>query len=442
MMEINEKANLLIETLHNYGYEAFVVGGCVRDSLLGKTPKDWDITTNAKTDEVLAVFKNYQVIPTGIDHGTVTVMVDGEGFEITTYRIDGTYLDGRHPETVTFTTNLQDDLSRRDFTINALAYNDKDGIVDPFGGIDDLKNGVIRCVGNASDRFNEDALRVLRALRFSSVLGFNIEEKTSEAILSKANKLSLISRERISSELIKILGGKGAYSILMKYRDVFGIIIPEIKPLFDFQQKNPYHLYDVWGHTAKVVSLIQNDPILKMAALLHDIGKPQTYTIINGVGHFYDHAKVGAVMAEKIMKELKFSRKEVDSVTTLVFYHDMTMSANHKFASKMVNKIGDANFKLLLDLRLADIDGQGVVIDGDNRKDILFSIKDILAKQTCFTLKDLQVNGNDLQQIGYKPGKEIGVVLQLLLDSVVDGKVDNTKKDLLDMAQTLLTTSL
>lgn len=441
-MRVNEKALIILEQLNKAGYEAFVVGGCVRDSILGKEPKDWDITTNAKTEQIMQVLGCFEIIPTGIQHGTVTVMIDNEGFEVTTYRIDGDYSDGRHPDSVIFTSSLEEDLARRDFTINAMAFSPKEGLIDFFGGEKDLKHKVIKCVGKAEDRFEEDALRIMRALRFASVLGFKIEENTSKAIFEKAKNLDKVSKERINVELVKMLNGDGALHILLTYRDVIGVVIPDVVSMFDFAQNNPYHAYDVWGHTARVVRSCNNkNSMLRVAALFHDIGKPSTYTEEKNIGHFFGHAKVSLQKTEMIMKNLKFSSAEIDLVLSLIEHHDIQFSPTKKFVLRMLNKLGEERFRLLMALREADIKGQGVRIANDNRLDEVYKTFECLntleLKNECFTLKQLAVNGDDFITLGYKPGKELGLMLNNLLQLVLNCEIENKKEVLLEYVRSV-----
>lgn len=432
-MKIDKRSLLIIEKLNKAGFEAFVVGGCVRDSLLNKEPKDWDICTNAKTDEIMQVFKGFNIIETGIKHGTVTIMVEKEGYEVTTYRIDGEYTDGRHPDEVVFTSSLKEDLARRDFTINALAYNENTGVKDYFQGKEDLEKGIIRCVGNAEERFEEDGLRILRALRFSSVLGFTIEEETKKAIFNKINKLENVSKERINVEITKMLNGSNIEYILREYKEVLAYVVPEIKQMFDFQQYSKYHKYDVWEHTINVVKNCK-EGLIRVAALFHDIGKPETYTFFEGQGHFYGHAVVSTKIAEETMLGLKFPNAEIEQVRTLIRYHDATFAPTKKFVLRMLNKMGEESFRLLIELRKADIKGQGKTLEGDDRLDRVAEVEEILnnlEEDTCFTLKALKINGKDLIEVGYKQGKEIGETLNELLDMVIEGNIENDKEKLL-----------
>ena len=436
-MKVDKRALIILDKLNKAGFEGYVVGGCVRDSLLNKEPKDWDICTNAKTDEIMQIFKGFNIIETGIKHGTVTIMLDNEGYEVTTYRVDGVYTDGRHPDSVFFTSSLKEDLARRDFTINALAYSKNEGLKDYFNGKEDLENGIIRCVGNGEERFEEDALRILRALRFSSVLGFTIEDNTKKAIFNKIENLRNISKERINVEIVKMLNGFNVEYVLKEFREVLAFVIPEIKEMFDFKQNNKHHKFDVWEHT---INVIKNSDVglLRVAALFHDIGKPKTYSFSEGQGHFYGHSKVSSDIAEKVMVGLKFSNAEIEKVTTLIKYHDVVFSPTKKFVLRMLNKIGEENLRLLIELRKADIKGQGMVIEGDDRLERVLLVEDILnnlEEDSCFSLKSLSVNGRDLIELGYKQGKEIGLVLNELLNMVIEGNIENDKEKLLKVAK-------
>lgn len=425
----------ILEKLNMAGFEAYVVGGCVRDSLLGKKPKDWDICTNAKPKQVMKVFKGFNIIPTGLQHGTVTVMVKGEGYEITTYRVDGDYSDGRHPDNVSFTSNLAEDLARRDFTINAMAYSEEEGIVDLYGGVSDLRNGLIKCVGNPLDRFNEDALRIMRAMRFASVLGFQIEDSTKQAMLNLYENLSLIARERINVELSKLLLGKGNVNILREYVDIISYIIPELKEMVGFEQHSVWHIYDVWEHTLSVIKNIKNNDLnTLLAGLLHDIGKPSTFTLVDGEGHFYGHYSESVKIAEKVLKELKFSNDIIDEVLKLIEYHDLECSASNKFIRRMLNKLGKETFDKLLVLKRADILGQSQLQKVERLRvinELERLLKDFKIEDDCFSLKQLKLNGKDLIQMGFKPGKEMGDILNILLNKVIDEELENEKDTLI-----------
>ena len=359
VIRIPNDAKTILEKLNNAGFEAYVVGGCVRDSLLGKTPGDWDICTNALPEQTMEVFEGFHVIPTGLKHGTVTVMLNHEGYEITTYRVDGDYTDGRHPDSVSFTTNLKDDVARRDFTVNAMAYSERDGIQDFFGGMEDLKNGIIRCVGEPEKRFGEDALRIMRAVRFASVLGFEIEKSTSDAMRKLYKNLDMVASERINAELNKMLCGKSPARYLEEYDYLFFHIIPELSPMKGCEQNNPYHIYDVWHHTLEVVKNIEpKDYVLRLAALFHDVGKPHVYTEADGIGHFYGHADKSVEITEKVMKRLKYSSADTAEVMTLVKYHDIPINPTKKFVRKMLGWMERSPFEKLLHLSYGDVMGQ------------------------------------------------------------------------------------
>lgn len=425
----------VISALEKNGFEAYIVGGCVRDSIIKKTPPDWDITTSALPNEVLTVFKDFKTIQTGLKHGTVTVIIDSMLLEITTFRVDGDYLDNRRPEKVKFCTTLKEDLSRRDFTMNAIAYNNHFGLVDPFGGKNDIESKMIRCVGNADLRFSEDALRILRALRFSSVLGFELEKLTSDSVHKNAHLLQNISKERIASELLKILCGDNVYDVLMNYRDVFAIIIPQIEPMFDFEQHNKHHIFDVWEHTVVAISHAKKDPIIRLALLLHDIGKPSCFTKgDDGIGHFYGHANASVVISEDILSNFKFSNDIKSTVLTLVKYHDYHISPDKKTVKKRLAKLSKPIIYQLLEIKLADSLAQNPDFSHfeQNYFKIHSIIEDIIKNDECFKTCDLAINGNDLIDIGIPKGKKIGKILNQLLSDVIDGNLENNKKSLIE----------
>ena len=436
------KVKQIIETLQETGFEAYAVGGCIRDSLMSRCPNDWDICTSAKPEETKKVFEDkYHVIETGLKHGTVTVVIDKEPYEITTYRIDGEYKDNRRPEEVCFVTDLREDLARRDFTINALAYNDEDGLQDYYEGQKDLETKLIRCVGDANKRFQEDALRILRALRFASVLGFDIEEDTAKALREEKMLLKNIAKERIQVELVKLLLGDGVKDILLEYSDVLEVVIPEINDMVGFEQHNLHHCYDVWRHTVEAVSQTPKDKVLRLAALLHDSGKPRTHTCDErGVGHFYGHASVSHDIAHKVMNDLRFDNETKQDVCQLVKYHDTLIIEAPKYVKRWLNRIGTEQFKKLLTLKYADMMGQSE-FHREDKLDSLRTLEEILSKvleeEQCFSLKDLAVNGRDLIEIGITDGKRIGKTLDKILQEVIDGKIENRKEELLQRAKEL-----
>lgn len=447
-IEIPSGANEIIHSLQNNGYEAFLVGGCVRDSILNRPIHDYDITTSATPDEMMEVFKNKRIIETGLQHGTITIVIDGEGYECTTYRIDGNYSDSRRPDSVTFTRNLKEDLKRRDFTINAMAYNDEVGLVDPFNGMEDIEHYKIRCVGRAEDRFSEDALRILRAIRFASQLGFVVDSDASLNIHKMYKNLENISIERINSEFCKIALSSEFYIQIGLLREVFSLFIPEIKDMFGFQQNNPYHIYDVWNHTVHAVQAYEcdcepdlnpRDLITSLAVFFHDIGKPHCYQDgEDGIRHFKGHGRVSADMTDKIMKRLRFDNDTREKVVELVYYHDATFEVGKKYIKRWLNKIGEEQFRRLLNVRRADIKAQADMNQETRLQkidNIGYILEEVLQDEECFSLKDLAVNGRDLITIGYKPGKEIGEVLNNLLDSVISGENINEKEKLLEIAE-------
>lgn len=437
-MILPEEVQKALEILEAAGYEACLVGGCVRDFLLGKMPHDFDITTNALPEETEKAFAGFRVFETGIKHGTVTVLINNMPLEVTTYRTDGNYSDGRHPDKVHFTRRLEEDLARRDFTVNAMAYSRKKGMIDIFGGQQDIEKKQIRAVGEAMERFQEDALRIMRAVRFSSELGFAIEPKTSAAALSLRERLSMVSAERIYTELIKLLCGENVRSVLMEYPEILGVWLPEVLPMVGFEQHNFHHIYTVWEHTAAVVEAIPPVPYLRLAALLHDCGKPGTFFMgDDGVGHFYGHHKLSTAMAEKILDRLKADKDTVNRVTALVRRHDTPLENDPKLIKKMLNRLGPEMFFDLIKLQRADNMGQAPTYR--ERQQLLDKIeasaKELLAEKACFSLKNLAVSGKDLIDLGMEPGPGMGKILNHLLEAVMDGQVPNEKAQLLQKAR-------
>ena len=441
-----------IDILESRGFEAFLVGGSVRDYLLGKEPVDMDICTNALPEQVREVFewKGHRVIDTGLKYGTVTVLIKEDSkeenspyssIEITTYRIDSDYTDNRRPDNVEFTGVLSEDLARRDFTVNAMAYGNQRGIVDPYGGQEDLEKGIIRCVGEPEQRFREDTLRILRALRFASVLDFSIDEATYKAMLSQKEALRHVSEERIASELMKLLCGKAVKSILTEYIDVLAVPLPELAPMKGFDQNNPHHIYDLLMHTAASVEAIPPIPHLRLAMLLHDVGKVKTYTEdAKGIGHFYGHQSVSVEIAKEILKRLKLDNNTVEKVIPLIKYHDSTIEANKKSVKKWLGKLTPEIFFDLLEVKRADSMAQSPHYAG--RRKILPELRalaeEVLRDKECFSLKTLDINGGDLIALGFREGKEIGLILQRLLDGVIDGRLENTYEALSREALSIL----
>ena len=439
-IEIPEKAKFIIETIMNAGFEAYVVGGCVRDSILGRSPEDWDITTSAKPEQVKELF--LRTIDTGIAHGTVTVMLDKEGFEVTTYRIDGKYEDSRHPKEVTFTPNLEEDLKRRDFTINAMAYNEESGLVDLYGGLADIENKIIRCVGDAEARFTEDALRIMRAIRFSAQLGYSIEENTQEAIRKLAPNLRNISAERIQVELVKLMVSKHPDTLRVAYElGVTAVIFPEFDKAMMTPQNHPHHMYNVGEHTLQGLLQVEPDKILRLAVLFHDIGKADTITTDEkGINHFHGHADISEEKTRAILRRLRFDNDTVYYVTRLVRYHDYgnQVEPDMRIVRRAVNKIGEDIFPRLFAVKRADILSQSNYLREEKLENLekwqqLY--REIMDRKQCVSLRTLAISGSDLIAAGMKPGKELGEVLHRLLELVLEEPERNTKEWLLSQVQ-------
>lgn len=433
-MHLPAPVETAMSLLQEAGYSAYIVGGCVRDSLLGKTPFDYDLTTSALPMQIEVVFSDFTIVETGLKHGTVTVIIDGMPLEITTFRKEGTYSDGRHPDAVFFTDDIREDLKRRDFTINAIAYSKQEGIVDCFGGQKDLEKGIIRAVGNADLRFKEDALRIMRGLRFASCLGFSIEEETSKAIINNRQLLAHISVERIREELFKMLCGENIKEILMTYPQVMVQVIPELSSLIGFDQHNPHHIYDIFMHTSVAVENTPALPHLRLSALLHDIGKSKTFTMDKkGIGHFYGHGKVGYEMSKEILTRLKVDNATKARVLSLIGYHDDNIPCNQKAVKGALNKMGEELFFDLLELKRADNKAQNIACFNHLAEyDALENIaKSIISEGQCFCLKDLALCGDDLLALGFK-GKKIGDAFKFLLDAVIDERVENSKEELIE----------
>lgn len=438
-MDMPKNVDIAINLLQSAGFEAYAVGGCVRDSLLGKTPNDWDITTSAKPENMKSVFADFHCIDTGIKHGTVTVVIDGEPLEITTFRLDGEYEDNRHPKSVTFTSNLGADLGRRDFTVNAMAYSKKTGTVDLFGGQNDLKNGIIRCVGDPDRRFNEDALRILRALRFASALDFEIEEKTAQSLLKNRALLGNISEERIAKELLKLVCGKGAKRILTDFAPVLFEILPELQPIYKNSHDNPHHCYDIYEHTLIAVESIDPEPTLRFAMLLHDCGKPAVKKFDeNGVAHFYGHQRISAEISAQILARLKVSNKFRDEILFLVSNHDRwELYENTEKMPRYLSKFGLDGVLNLLKVMRADVLAQSPEYRYrlDQIADAEETAKNLAAQKPCLSLSELQINGRTLMDIGIPQGRKLGAVLAQLLDEVIDGVTKNTQEALTTRAR-------
>lgn len=440
--QVPAPVRVVMAQLNAAGYEAFIVGGCVRDALLGREPHDWDMTTNATPDQMKQAV-SYPSIDTGLKHGTITFVVDHEPIEVTTYRTEGTYSDGRHPDSIAFASTLTEDLARRDFTVNAMAWADSSGVVDPFGGMGDLDDKVLRCVGVAEERFSEDGLRVMRALRFSAVYGFELEEQTARAAHAKKWMLSAVSEERISTELTKMLqapDGDHLATIVKQFSDVMVQIMPELAPTIGMDQDNPHHDRDCWTHMVDVMAHVEPDLVLRLAALVHDVGKPSCKVKgPDGVSHYYQHAEEGARITQQMLRRLKFPRRVIDEVVFLVAQHDSWPAPTQRSARRFLVRCGDEQtaYKLLA-LMKADRSAHAPRSVTDKLDDLdVFGIilASVLKEDTAFTVKDLEVGGRDLIDMGWKPGPDLGKELQRLFDLVVAGDIPNERAALLEVIQ-------
>lgn len=438
-ISLPKNVKMIMDRLRGEGYPSYAVGGCVRDSLLGREPHDWDLTTPALPDEIARVFSDCQLVEIGKKYGTVAVILDGVPYEITTHRIDGDYSDARHPDGVRFSLSITDDLSRRDFTVNAMAYSDEEGLIDPFDGQRDLSFGVIRCVGVATERFAEDALRILRALRFASTLGFSIEPDTARAILSGRRLLTEIAPERISGELTRLLCGDKVDFVLRRYRTVFAVFIPELQGTFDFEQNNKHHNRDVYRHTVAAVKNIEPEPLLRTVMLLHDIGKPLAQTVDrHGVSHYKNHPMLGAAMAEEILRRLCMPRAFINEVCTLIRYHDLRLQPDPAAIKRYLNLLGADAMRKLYKIRLADTLAQSMYLRQEklaNLEAVNSEMERIIASHECYNLSMLAVNGSDLIHLGVGSGQRIGEILSALLEKVFTEELPNEKEPLLAAAR-------
>lgn len=433
-LTIPVNAEKILRVLENQGFEAFIVGGCVRDSILGRRPDDWDITTSARPEQVKALFR--RTVDTGLKHGTVTVLMDKESYEVTTYRIDGEYEDGRHPKEVAFTASLEEDLKRRDFTINAMAYHPDRGLVDLFRGMDDIRAEIIRCVGNPLERFGEDALRILRAVRFSAQLGFSIEEETKKGIEELVPNLKLVSAERIQTELVKLLVSPHPDYFLTAYETgITRQFLPEFDACMETGQNTPHHCLSVGLHTLQSLLNIRPDKVLRLTMLLHDIGKPAVKkTDENGRDHFKMHGPAGEKMASAILRRLKFDNDTISKVCRLIRWHDDRPAPDMCSVRRAVNRIGEDIFPLYLEVQRADMLAQSTYkreekaarLEGVNE-----CYRKILEEGQCVSLKSMAVKGRDLIAAGYAPGPELGEILDRLLEHVLEHPEDNEKDRLL-----------
>lgn len=427
-----QEVRSLLARLESAGHQAWAVGGCVRDTLRRAAPSDWDVTTDARPEQVMALF-GQAAIPTGLKHGTVTVRTGETRVEVTTFRRDGTYSDHRRPDAVRFSTSLEEDLARRDLTVNAMAMDLRGRICDPFGGQEDLSRQVLRCVGEPIRRLDEDALRIMRTLRFAAVLGFAIEPETAAALRRCAPLLADIAAERILVEMDKLLAGQDMASVLLAFPDVIGVFLPEIRPCVGFDQRNKHHCYDVWEHSVRAAEAIAPDAVLRWAMLLHDIGKPDCFTEDEqGVGHFYGHPVRSAELAEEICRRMRMDKKSAQRIVTLVRWHDRDIPRTEKAVARAARQLGEETLRQLLAVKRADNRAQSPLCRGraaelDKAEAIL---DELVARQSCFSLRDLAVRGSDLTALGLH-GPAVGQTLQRLLDAVMDGEAPNEKESLL-----------
>ncbi len=438
---IPEQAVKIMSRLETHGYEAYLVGGCVRDMLLGREPSDYDITTSALPDETQAAFADCVTLEIGKAHGTIGVIMNHDIYEVTTYRVDGEYTDSRHPDQVRFTRSIEEDLKRRDFTINAIAMDLRGNVIGVENSIPDLENRILRAVGDPSQRFREDALRIMRGTRFASQLGFNIEEKTAAAIHKDRELLRAIAAERIQTELNKLLLGPAAEPILREYRDVLAVFMPEIETTFDFEQQNPYHCYDVYEHCIHAVSKAPKTVVLRLAALLHDIGKPACFQLKEGWGHFYGHEQASAEMAHQILKRLKYDRKTISQVTELIDCHGYIFNQTEKYARRRLNQLGEEQLLNLIALERADVLSQAEFVREERTKKLdAFRelVEEVIAKESVLSRGGLELSGRDLLQMGIPEGPEIGRIMQIIFDRVIDGELPNERDVLIDAAREVI----
>lgn len=433
--------NMVLDRLWSAGYEAYPVGGCVRDRLMGKEPADWDICTSARPEETAAVFSGFRCIETGVKHGTLTVLSEGYPVEITTFRTESGYADNRHPDAVEFVSSLEEDIGRRDFTINAMAC-DRDGtVIDLWGGRTDLESGIIRCVGDPDSRFQEDALRILRALRFAARLSFALESETARAVEKNRGLLGNIAPERIFAELKGILTGPGAGAVLRAFPAVFFEILPELRPLDGFEQQNPNHVHDVWTHTTYAVEAVEPDPILRLAMLLHDVGKPSCFSVDEaGVGHFYGHAQAGEALADGLLRRLRCDNAARETVLRFIHYHDIQPPQTSRAVRRLLTKLGERELRCLAVCWRADNADRSEEVRQRNLAVIRRTeelLEEVLAGEVCFSLKDMAVTGEDIMALGVEKGPQVGIVLKELFRLVTEEKLPNERGKLLQKAEKL-----
>lgn len=434
---IPDGAIRIIQELKKNGHKAYLVGGCVRDLLMGREPHDWDICTSALPDQMKECFGQHKVIETGLKHGTLTVVFGDQSYEVTTFRVDGTYSDGRHPDEVVFASDLDEDLARRDFTINAIAMCEDGFIYDPYNGLNDIHNRIIRCVGNPGRRFDEDGLRILRAIRFSSVLDFNIHYETTRAMYKHRKNLQNVSAERIASELKKMLAGVRSGWRISAYDEELSVFWPEIEACAGFDQKNIHHNFDVWTHICYAIDKTDTDDVIvRLALLLHDIGKPKCFTVDeHGRGHFYGHPPICAAMADDMLRRLKFDNATREAVVQLVEHHDATIVPTEKCVRRWLNKIGEEQFRRLLHVKMGDTLAHNPETLGTRVDDIYQARKildRVIKERQCFSLKDLAIRGQDIIRAGVPQGPRVGEILKEILNRVVDGELENNHALIMD----------
>ncbi len=438
-IEIPAAPAQLLRRLNDADFEAYAVGGCVRDALLGITPHDWDICTSAKPEQVLSLFSDCNVAKTGLQHGTVMVIVGGEGCEITTFRTEGSYSDHRHPDEVRFVSSLQEDLARRDFTINAMAYHPDRGVVDYFGGREDLRAGIIRCVGDPNERFQEDGLRILRALRFAARFGFRLEERTGQAMHENKELLDEIAAERIFAELKGFLVGQGVGPLLLEYRDLMAEILPPLAKMFDFEQRNPHHCYDVWRHTVCAVEHVPPTELLRLTMLFHDSGKPDCWSRDEkGIDHFYDHAKRSIELAEEMLNRLRCDNRLKEQILHQVRWHDLPLPQNEREGRRFLRRMGEEGAFWSLQVHRADAMAQAPAYLPEKLERIGQAeeiLERLRAEKACFALGDLAVKGKDLMALGVPAGPGLGRELNRLLELVIEGECPNEREALLARVQ-------
>jgi tRNA nucleotidyltransferase (CCA-adding enzyme) len=438
-IEMPQQVAAMMAALEAGGFEACIVGGCVRDQLLGAPIHDWDLASSAppQAARALLVARGARVIDTGLRHGTLTAFLDNLAVEVTTYRTEGPYLDARRPSEVSFSTSLVDDLARRDFTMNALAFHPARGLVDPFGGQADIQAKLIRTVGDVEQRLGEDALRVLRALRFASVLGFAFAPGLAEALHRAAPRLAQLAPERLQPELMQLLKGDGVCEVLLGFPDVLAVLIPEIAPTIGFEQHTPYHCYDVWEHTARAVCASAPEPLVRLTLLMHDLAKPQTFSLdARGRGHFYGHNIEGAKLARERLGALRFDRETIETVAELIRWHQENIRPENLL--RWLSRLGEQRLRLLLLVKLGDMAAHA----SEHLEERMARIEatrqafeELLASEPCFRRVDLAVDGSDLIEVGFVPGKQLGLALDALLDAVIEGRLPNERAELLTYAQ-------